>query len=135
MVFLWDKSIETGNTLIDEEHKKLIQGINDFLDVCHSEQAGENLQKTLRFVNDYTIQHFFDEEQLQLKYKYPNYDNHHAFHEGYKKVVKDLMITFITKGYSEELVATAKHDIGDVLIAHIKHEDVRLAAHIRAQEK
>jgi hypothetical protein len=44
------------------------------------------------------------------------------------------MHEFIMKGINDDLVAKAKHDIGDVLIAHIKSEDIRLAAHIKSME-
>jgi hemerythrin len=132
--FQWDDSLATGNELIDGEHKQLVKAINDFFEACYQNAAGEKLQKTLNFLNDYTIKHFFDEEQLQIKHNYPNYENHKKFHEGFKKVTRDLMVEFIQKGVKEDLIKRAKHDIGDVIIAHIKHEDMRLAAHIRGEE-
>ncbi|MDR2193567.1 MAG: hemerythrin family protein [Treponema sp.] len=134
IVFKWDDSLTTGNTLIDSEHKQLIQAINDFFTVCYNNSGGENLQKTINFMVDYTIKHFYDEEQLQIQYKYPGYDNHRKFHEGFKKRARDLMVGFIHSGPTNDLIRKAKHDIGEVLIEHIKREDTRLAAHIRGQQ-
>jgi hemerythrin len=130
---LWDESLATGNELIDSEHKELLNGISEFFDACSSEAGGERLHKTIRFVNDYTIKHFHDEEALQVQSQYPNYESHKQFHESYKKSVHDFMIEFIRNGVSGDLVTRAKKGIGEVLIAHIKNEDIRLAAHIRAK--
>jgi hemerythrin len=130
--YKWDDSLATGNQLIDDEHKQLIIAINAFFSACQK-TSNEDLQKTLNFLNDYTIKHFFDEEQLQLQYKYPNYENHKKFHESYKKIVRDLMVEFIQSGAHGDLITKAAHDVGDVIIAHIKSEDVKLAAYIKAQ--
>ena len=99
--FNCDKSLEVGNVLIDNEHKELIKAINEFFDAVAVKSGSDKLQATLRFLNDYTIKHFSDEEELQKKYKYPNFPAHHALHETYKKVVRDTMHEFISKGASD----------------------------------
>ncbi|MDR1219815.1 MAG: bacteriohemerythrin [Treponema sp.] len=133
-VFQWSDALATGNEQIDAEHKQLIQALNNFFAVCSVHSSGDAMQKTINFLLDYTVKHFYNEEQLQLRYKYPGYNNHKAFHENFKKNVHSLMVEFINKGPSDELLKRAKHDIGEVIIAHIQHEDTRLAAHIRGQQ-
>ena len=34
MAYQFTKDLETGNALIDSQHKQLIQAINDLLDAC-----------------------------------------------------------------------------------------------------
>jgi methyl-accepting chemotaxis protein len=134
MVFQWSDSLATGNEQIDSEHKQLIVAINDFFAACSMNSGGDKMLKTINFLLDYTVKHFYNEERLQLQYKYPGYDNHKKFHENFKKNVHNLMVEFINKGASDELIKQAKHDIGEVIIAHIQHEDMRLAAHIKGQQ-
>jgi methyl-accepting chemotaxis protein len=135
VVYRWDSSLNTGNELIDSEHKQLIKAINSFLEAANLPSAGtaanSRLKDTLTFLNDYTIKHFSDEEQLQLKYKYPGYKAHKDFHEWYKKEVQDMMMAFIKEGSSPDLIEKAKKKVGDTIIAHIKSEDVRLAQFIK----
>ncbi|MDR0410936.1 MAG: hemerythrin family protein [Treponema sp.] len=133
-IFQWNDSLLTGNALIDSEHKELVRAINDFFDACDRRISGDEFQKILSFLNSYTIKHFSDEEQLQVKYDYPYYEDHKKFHESYKTTVRNFMHEFILRGINGELVAKAKHDIGEVIIAHIKLEDHRLAAHIKTME-
>ncbi|MDR1216892.1 MAG: hemerythrin family protein [Treponema sp.] len=132
--FQWNDSLLTGNALIDSEHKELVKAINAFFDACARKIDGDEFQKILNFLNSYTIKHFSDEEQLQVKYKYPDYEKHKKFHETYKETVRKLMHEFIMKGINDELITRARHDIGEVIVTHIKTEDRRLATHIKSME-
>jgi hemerythrin len=134
VTYEWTNVLETGHALIDEQHKELIKRINTLLENCYQGLGIEKLQETLRFVNDYTITHFHDEEQLQLRYKYPAYEEHKKLHDWYKKTIRDLMVELIQKGLSPELSEKVKSSVGDWIVQHIKTEDVKLAAYIRAQD-
>ncbi|MDR3161580.1 MAG: hemerythrin family protein [Spirochaetaceae bacterium] len=133
MDYSWDKSLETGNEMIDSQHKQLIAALNSLLEVCRAGKGKEELAKSLDFLNEYTIKHFFEEEQLQQKYEYPDYPNHKKLHDNFKAVVRDLRVKLIMKGVSDELIAEVKASVGDWLVTHIKGQDVKIAAHIRAK--
>jgi hemerythrin len=133
MDYPWEKSLETGNELIDSEHKQLFAAINSLLETCRAGKGKEELSKSLDFLNDYTIKHFFDEEQLQQKYGYPDYPNHKKLHDNFKAVVRDLKVKLIMKGVSDELINEVRASIGDWLVTHIKGQDIKIAAHIRAK--
>jgi hemerythrin len=133
MVYVWDDSLKTGHEMIDDQHKQLIAALNGLLDVAETKEA-EAFKKSLDFLNDYTIKHFFEEEQLQQKYNYPDYPNHKKLHEGFKETVREMYRTYIMKGINEELVGEIKSKIGGWLVSHIKVEDVKLAAHIRSKQ-
>jgi hemerythrin-like metal-binding protein len=133
VVYRWDSSLNTGNDLIDSEHRQLIQAINSFLAAANSPSDAKRLRDTLDFLNDYTQKHFSDEEALQKKYNYPNYTTHHQFHEWYKKEVATMTNAFLREGSSRALIERAHKQVGDTIIAHIKSEDVRLAQYIKKQ--
>ncbi|MDR2102197.1 MAG: bacteriohemerythrin [Treponema sp.] len=133
MDYEWDSSLETGNELIDSQHKGLFEAINNLLETCRQGKGKEELSKSLDFLTQYTIKHFFDEEQLQQKHKYPDFPNHKGYHDGFKATVRDLAVRLIMKGVSDELIEEVKSKIGGWLVTHIKGQDVKVAAHIRAQ--
>jgi hemerythrin len=132
-LYTWDKSLEVGNQMIDDQHRQLIDALNNFLSAGDEKRSNEELKKSLNFLNDYTIKHFFEEEQLQKKYEYPDYENHKKLHEGLKKVVRDLQVQLIMKGPSDSLFSDVKVKVGDWLIAHIKSQDTRIAAHLKSR--
>ena len=75
----------TGNQLIDSEHRQLFDAINALMDACAQGAGRTKINETVQFLNSYVSKHFRDEEQLQLQSKYPGYNAHHTFHEGYKR--------------------------------------------------
>ncbi|MDR2607207.1 MAG: hemerythrin family protein [Treponema sp.] len=132
MEYLWDASLETGNATIDEQHKQLFKAVNELIKTCDQGKGTEELKKSLDFLTNYTIQHFFDEEKIQQKYKYPDYENHRQLHEKFKKDVRDLSVKMIMKGASPELLGEVQSKIGDWLLTHIRVQDLKLAAHLKA---
>jgi hemerythrin len=132
MEYLWDKSLETGNQLIDTQHQQLFAAINELIRTCEDGKGREELKKSLDFLTEYTIKHFFDEEHLQQHYKYPDFENHKKYHDGFKKTVRDFSVEIIMKGVSDALIRDVQTKIGDWLVTHIKGQDVKVAAHIRS---
>jgi hemerythrin len=130
-MYSWDKSLETQNALIDEQHRKLFDALNAFLQASGEKKSREDVKKSLDFLNDYTIKHFFDEEQLQKQHGYPDYPNHHELHEALKKTVRELQHDFILNGPSDELIRDVEKKVGDWLVAHIKSQDVKIGAYIK----
>jgi hemerythrin len=131
-MYTFTADLETGNKLIDTEHRQLFQAINGLLEACNAGQGRANVEKTVKFLEEYTAKHFADEEVLQQQSKYPDYPNHRKIHEGFKKHVAEIGAELKAKGPSIMLVAKVNSDIGDWLINHIRTQDKKLAAHIKA---
>ena len=134
-MYQWTKDLETGNVTIDSEHKELIREINTLLDACAKGKGHSEIKKTLDFLSDYVSRHFAHEEKLQLQYHYPDYVNHKKYHEGFKKTVHNIILEYENEGATISLVAKVNRSIAEWLINHIKREDVKVAAHIRAAQK
>lgn len=132
MTYQFTKDLETGNATIDSEHRQLIQAVNALLNACSSGKGRAELEKTTRFLSDYTSKHFSHEEMLQKQSHYPDYVNHHRYHEEFKKVVADLTRRLEKEGPTITLVGQVNTAIGGWLVNHIKQEDKKLAAHIKA---
>lgn len=133
MAFTWTEDLRTGNELIDQQHKQLIQAINELLNACAQGKGRTEVERTMRFLQDYTAKHFADEEQLQQRYRYPDYANHKRYHEAFKQTVRDLAQELQKEGPTIVLVGKLNTSVGGWLLNHIKREDVKVAAHIRAQ--
>ncbi|WMI81315.1 bacteriohemerythrin [Anaerotignum sp. MB30-C6] len=135
MAFSWTKDLETGNAQIDTEHKELIQAINNLLEACSSGKGRNEIANTVDFLNQYTKTHFAHEQILQQKYKYPDFENHKKYHEGFIKVVEDFTTRLKANGPTIQLVGEINMQLGSWLINHIKREDVKVAKHILQQGK
>jgi hemerythrin len=131
MEYKWDDSLATGQPQIDEQHKKLFEAVNDLVQAADSGKAEADIKKSLDFLTEYTIKHFFDEQALQQKYQYPDYPNHLKMHEEFKATVRDLSHQLILKGSSKELVDNLCDKFAGWLLSHINVQDKKLAAYIR----
>lgn len=132
MAYTLTPDLLTGNATIDSQHRQLIQAINDLLAACSAGQGRAELAKTTKFLYDYTSRHFADEEKLQMQSHYPDYTNHRQYHETFKGVVKDLAARLEAQGPTIALVGEVNSAVAGWLINHIKREDVKVAAHLRA---
>lgn len=132
MTFVWTADLETGNPTIDGEHKQLIDAINSLLAACSKGQGRAELERTTRFLQDYTAKHFSHEEQLQLASKYPDYQNHKKYHDAFKVTVAEIVTDLQKQGPTLALVGKVNTSIGGWLVSHIKREDAKVAAHIRS---
>lgn len=130
-MYTWVKDLETGNAMIDTQHKQLIQAINNLLEACAKGQGRTQIDETLKFLDNYILSHFQDEEALQRKYQYPDYINHKQYHEGFKKTVKEIVEEYKKGGATIILVGKVNKSIAEWLINHIKKEDKKVAEHIK----
>jgi hemerythrin len=130
MTYKWDSSLETGNKIIDGQHKQLIAALNNLLDACRDGKGQEELMTTVEFLNGYIIKHFSDEEKTMTKNKYPDYALHHRYHDEFKLLVHGITKQFQKDGPTDALVAKVHSSIADWLLNHIKGDDFKLAAYL-----
>lgn len=135
MPYTFTKDLETGNPLIDSQHRQLIDAVNNLLAACQSGKGRAELSNTLKFLQDYTAKHFSDEEKLQLQSHYPDYVNHKKYHDDFKKVVAGICSELDKDGPTVVLVGKVNSAIAGWLINHIKKEDTKVAAHLKAAQK
>ncbi|GEM_PF-268423 len=121
----WRKEYETGDRLVDEQHKSLFSIINALYSAMLEGQGEALLNKTIESLKDYTSIHFETEEDFMLRHDYPDYEDHHKKHE----ILKEKVWNF---DYDSEKIDSVQktiklsHFLMDWLINHIKHDDKKM---------
>lgn len=128
------KDLETGNALIDSEHRELFKMVNNLQDACTRGQGRSQVETAAKFLVDYVKKHFGDEQNLQISVKYPGYLAHKNFHENYISQISAAADTILARNADIASLAELNRMIG-LLIAHIRTEDKKLAAFIVSQKK
>ena len=129
----WDSSFETGDRLVDEEHRTLIKMINEFHDALQKQRATDLLNNVLTRLEDYILRHFSHEERLMLESDYPDFKAHHAAHQNLARHAKEMI-----HGYrSGELgvPVTLSRFLQDWLTLHIMQTDKKLIHYLQARKK
>ncbi|MDR2516160.1 MAG: bacteriohemerythrin [Spirochaetaceae bacterium] len=129
--YVMDSSFFTGCELVDAQHGQLFEAINTLIDACENGSGTEELKSSLNFLSDYTVKHFFDEEQMLKKHGFSGMADHNRYHEAFKKTVRDLAHEAILKGVSESLIREVRDKIGNWLVEHIKGQDFRWTKELR----
>lgn len=128
------KDLETGNALIDSEHRELFKMVNNLQDACTKGQGRSQVETAAKFLVDYVKKHFRDEQNLQTSVHYPGYPAHKKFHENYIAQISAAANTILVKNADIASLAELNRMVG-LLIAHIRTEDKKLAAFIVSQKK
>lgn len=127
----WKPEYAIGDALIDGQHEQLFKLAGDLIEAC---EAGHNhvvLGEALDFLAFYTIKHFTDEEALQLRVGFPQYDEHKALHDDFKAVAAGLIAQYKqTPLSSAELSDTTQSVIVSWLKNHVINADSKIAKYI-----
>ncbi len=115
----WTREFEFGIPVIDEQHKRIVQFINELDDALRTHNA-EETRHVMEGLLNYTVTHFEFEESLQEKANYPFLKAHRRIHEIFMKKVAEL------RGRSakgEDIAPELLNLLKGWLASHIKSED------------
>ena len=127
----WSSELETGYETIDEQHKQLVKALNDLLWACKHGGHRSELKTTVDFLVTYTLRHFADEEEFQVRYNYPGYKLHKFFHSEFKAVTSELADRLAQRGPSIGLAEKINSKLAGWLYNHVIGEDTKIVLHAR----
>lgn len=131
----WRESYAIGIKEIDDEHKQLFDAIDKLFSACSQGKGKEEVGNTLKFLEDYTKIHFTDEQEIHIKYNYPERISHRAVHDNFLKTFEGLKKQFDQEGASVLFISTVNKTVLDWLIKHIGSLDKAFAAYVKTQQK
>jgi len=131
----WDRALETGYTIVDNQHKQWIAAVNALFEAHQRSKGRKEVERTMAFLVEYTLKHFNDEEELQEKYGDPHSLAHKQNHAEFKNVAQDLAAVLHRDGPTDELISHVCVTISRWMFNHIKQDDLKMAAYIRSKEQ
>jgi len=129
----WNKSVSVGFGRIDDEHKELFKMIQELVDAINQHTCKYKIDDIIKFMEDYSNNHFSMEENYMKELEYPESALHIAEHEKFRITVSGLKreIEKIKKsgsfGGSYELSVLTDQLLVDWLLDHIAKMDRKLA--------
>ena len=91
----WEPELSVGIAEIDQQHKKLIEMINDLNDAMIQGKEREILYEVIRGLIAYTKLHFGTEEKYFDQYEYDDREAHKARHKEFIQKVAQFRDDFI----------------------------------------
>lgn len=78
----WQNGWNSGNSIIDREHRELVSMGNELLNMAFSGTSAEEKKARLELLIERLNIHFRDEEEILQKIEYPDLEDHHLKHEA-----------------------------------------------------
>ena len=121
----------TGIPHVDNQHRTLIDAINQFTEACAQGKGRKQIEETLDFVVSYTREHFRDEERIQERFSFPGVALHRWLHTQFSIKITALVQEFRQTGPTVVLVGELNKALADWFINHIKTEDKKIGEYIK----
>jgi hemerythrin len=115
----WSRELDTGVEIIDEQHKRIVQYINELYDAQmanNKEKVGEIIEELV----DYTVSHFAFEESLMEQANYPFLSPHKKVHGLFINRVSKFVERFEA---GEDVAGELLSMLQKWLVNHIRNED------------
>lgn len=122
VLFPWKDEYNTGCEVIDKQHQKLFDIINELFQAFEGAYAESKVPRILKELEDYTVYHFSTEEKLFEEYNYPLKDQHKAEHEHFVQKIRDFKEQH-EKNENEMIAFDVMIALKDWLVGHILGSD------------
>ena len=119
MYWQWDSSLSVGIDVIDNQHKRIVEYINEISD-ARDRKDHAAVGAILDSMIDYTLTHFTFEESLMERAGYPILREHKLVHESFAKRMLQHKKRF-TEG--DDVTRQLSTDLQMWLTNHIKRDD------------
>ncbi|MCB1614700.1 MAG: bacteriohemerythrin [Pseudomonadales bacterium] len=115
----WISELEIGIPVIDSQHKRIVEYINQ-LEHARQARSAQEVMDVLDELVDYTLSHFAFEESLMEEAGYPYLNAHKKVHQLFTRRVSGFMQRAKA---GEDVTNELLHVLKAWLINHIKHDD------------
>lgn len=126
--YVWDISFETGVEIVDRQHKRLFEIINDLDEAVEAGKGEEIYTALFEELANYVMEHFGTEEKLMDEHEYPgmneHLEKHNEFTEKVKKFHKEARSGADT--VSDEVLQY----LANWLTEHIKAIDIKMGDYL-----
>ncbi|MEA3545813.1 MAG: bacteriohemerythrin [Thermodesulfobacteriota bacterium] len=120
-MFQWKDEYNTGVTLMDQQHRRLVDLINQLFKCMKDGGDRMMVGEIVDELASYTVTHFRAEEDIMRKHNYPDLEAHHLIHKNFVEKVG----LFAEKMKTGERMPPADifNFLKDWLVSHIEKQD------------
>ena len=118
--------------LIDEQHMALVKHLQEVVTMGTAAASKEEIEKNLLFLGNYAVKHFTDEEALQVRIRYPKYEQHRKLHQQFVTDYKKFVTDYREHGCSTTFVVQLNRVVIRWITQHIQEADLDLSRYIKA---
>lgn len=130
-LFRWNRKLELGIPLIDDQHRKLLECSNSLTIALSGGNAENKAREVIRFMEQYILYHFQAEEAFQVECNYPQYREHQAIHSRIGTLLKYSLVELSESKFTPEDIDKFYTFFRETVEEHIWVEDAEFAGYYR----
>jgi hemerythrin len=130
----WTEKLSIGVPTIDNQHKELFRRINKLVLAIKQRRCKEEIDDTIKFLDDYARIHFSEEEKHMRETRYPGLEEQREDHKKYLAALANLKEQASlprVSGSSYDLSATTNQVVVDWIVAHIMKIDMKFGKYLQ----
>lgn len=131
----WTEKLSTGISTIDSQHKELFKRINNLVTAIKQHRCKDEIDGTIKFLEDYARIHFSEEEKHMRETNYAGLDEQREDHKKYLAALAELKEQASLPripGSSYDLSATTNQVVVDWIVDHIIKLDMKFGAFLNS---
>ncbi|MEI7473958.1 MAG: bacteriohemerythrin [bacterium] len=112
---VWSDMLCLGVKEIDEQHKDVVQSVNDLYDAIEEDMDRAIIIELIEKLDTYINNHFNTEESYMKLYNFKDINNHQAAHANFKNVYEKIRYNY----YYLEFNDSPKKELTRVFAIHL----------------
>lgn len=124
----WNSSFSVGSPVLDADHRKLIEILNQIYDAWQESSSSLELGRLFDELMDYTNGHFSREESKLESRDYIDLARHRAAHDRLRELVLAFRSRHLAGQQADKLTEEMAKFLKSWLLDHILEEDMRYSS-------
>ncbi|NLM20303.1 MAG: hemerythrin family protein [Peptococcaceae bacterium] len=131
MAVVWTPDLSVGVNHIDDQHKVWFEKANELFEAGKEKRAKEYINTLIDFLDDYTKQHFRDEEAYMQRINYPEIEAQKRAHASFINDLAKLKNDYNDAGGNIVVIINANKMVIDWLKNHIRNMDKKIGDYVK----
>jgi len=121
-----DKLFATGYDDVDNDHRKIIDAMNDLIDGLQNDHPSASIMETMGFLEMYTIEHFRREEEVMESVHCSVHLQNKREHMDFERKLSNFRLQFENDGINKQNLKEFLTFISEWISNHIQKTDITL---------
>jgi len=131
MSIVWTPNLSVGVEHIDNQHKIWFEKANGLFEASKERRARDYIDTMLKFLDEYTKEHFRDEEAYMEKIHYPEIDAQKKAHASFINELAKLKSDYDKSGGNILAIVNANKIVTNWLTNHIIYMDKKIGDYVK----
>ena len=131
MAIQWEESLRLGVSNIDDQHKEIFTFFGKLSNAIQDGKGSDEVIELLNFLNNYSTNHFIDEEELMERYKYDGLEEQRQHHSLFKENIASITKLLGNTKPSNEIAFKVDATLIRYFISHIRVLDGKMIEFIK----